>query len=227
MLRRLAVPLAFLTPLALIAACGPATATSESTPATSAPALLAPSATDGGAAHGLRDRYAATQRLAGLAEMPEHSDEKLDYDGVVCGRPVPLLDRRLAAVVHAFGTPDDAEPQDFANVNQETVVYTSEADATEALRQLFDLLDECERDVEADQVTDGHAAVELPNEVGLPGRAVAATMTIPEGYRFPYRYGCLRHTRVVQCVAVWTRSVEHTATWFDKAIIVTAEGLRT
>lgn len=227
MLRRLSVPVAFLPLLVSISACNPAPVTGESTPAPRDTALAAPSPADGGAARELRDRYAATQRLVGLAEIPDYTDEKLDSDGVVCGQPLPLLDQRLVAVARVFATPDDAAPQEFAEVNQETVVYPSEAVAAEAIRQFFDLLEVCGQDVEAGQVTDGHTAAHLPTKVRLPGRAVTAAMTIPDGTTFPHRYGCLHHLRVVQCIAVWTRSAERTAAWFEKAIIATEEGLQT
>ncbi|MFE9957380.1 hypothetical protein [Micromonospora sp. NPDC005299] len=197
-----------------------------STPTASATPLVAPSPTDGGAARDLRDRYAANGSLAGLAEDPAHRDEKLDSDGVACGRPLPLLDRRLVAVTHVFGTPDGTEPEEFVELAQETVVYPTDAVAAQAVRRLFDLFDTCDRDMEAGQVTDGHAAADLPAGTGMPGRAVTATMRLPDGTLFPHRYGCLHHGRVVQCVAVWTRSKGHTAAWFEKAIIATGQGLR-
>jgi hypothetical protein len=129
-------------------------------------------------------------------------------------------------VAHVFGTPDGTAPEEFVEVTQETVVYPTDPVAAEAVRQLFDLLETCDRDVEAGQVTDGHAAADQPAAVGVPGRAVTATMKLPDGTPFPHRYGCLHHGRVVQCVAVWTRSKENTAAWFEKAISATGEGLR-
>ncbi|MFG1834250.1 hypothetical protein [Micromonospora chersina] len=226
MARRLAASVALLAVLAPTAACDRAPTTGESTPTPPATVLVAPSPTDGGAARKLRDRYAATQRLAGLAEKPAYKDEKLDSDGMACGRPLPLLNRRLVAVAHVFGTPDGTAPEEFVEITQETVVYPTDPVAAEAVRQLFDLLETCDRDVEAGQVTDGHAAADQPATVGVPGRAVTATMKLPDGTRFPHRYGCLHHGRVVQCIAVWTRSKENTAAWFEKAINATGEGLR-
>ncbi|MEO3776506.1 hypothetical protein ABGB16_06585 [Micromonospora sp. B11E3] len=226
MVRRLSTSVPLLAVLASTAACDPAPATGGSTPAAPATALVALSPSDGGAARGLRDRHAATGRLVGLAEDPAHTDEKLDSDGVACGQPLPLLDRRLVAVTHVFGTPDGTAPEEFAEVTQETVVYPDEAVAAEAVRRIFDLLETCGQDVEAGQVTAGHTAADLPAGVGVPGRAVTATMTLPDGTPFPHRYGCLHQGRVVQCVAVWTRSAGNTAAWFEKAIIATGEGLR-
>ncbi|MCX4471850.1 hypothetical protein OOK41_16295 [Micromonospora sp. NBC_01655] len=75
-------------------------------------------------------------------------------------------------------------------------------------------------------MTTGHTAAALPAETGLPGRAVTATMALPDGTPSPHGYGCLQQSRVVQCVAVWTRSKENTAACFEKAIIATGEGLR-
>jgi hypothetical protein len=72
MARRLAASVALLAVLAPTAACDPAPATGESTPTAPATALVAPAPTDGGAARKLRDRYAATQRLA---EKPAYKDE--------------------------------------------------------------------------------------------------------------------------------------------------------
>ncbi|MGY0007196.1 hypothetical protein [Micromonospora sp. I033] len=226
MIRPLAAAVALLAVLCSTAACDAAPATGGSTPTVSATALAAPSPTDGGAAQGLRDRYAASGRLVGLTEDPAHRSEKLDSDGVACGRPLPLLDRRLVAVARVFGTPDGTAPQEFVEVAQETVVYPTEAVAADAVRQVFDLFETCDRDVEAGQVTDGHTAADLPGGVGVPGRAVTATMTLPDGTPFPHRYGCVHHGRVVQCVAVWTRSEGNTAAWFEKAIIATGTGLR-
>ncbi|MET8832580.1 hypothetical protein ABZV78_01495 [Micromonospora sp. NPDC004540] len=226
MTRRLSASAALLAALASTGACTPAPATGGSTPAASATALVAPSPSDGGAARELRDRYAAHGSLVGLAEDPGYRDEKLDSDGVACGRPLPLLDRRLVAVAAVFGTPDGTAPEEFVEVTQETVVYPTDAVAAEAVRRIFGLLEACDRDEEAGQVTDGHAAADLPAAVGVPGRAVTATMTLPDGTRFPHRYGCLPHGRVVQCVAVWTRSTGNTSAWFEKAIIATGERLR-
>ncbi|WNM38845.1 hypothetical protein RMN56_27535 [Micromonospora halotolerans] len=185
MIRRSPASVAVLAVLASIAACAPAPATGESTPAASAPSLVAPSPRDGGAAQALRDRYAANGTLIGLAEDPAYRDEKLDSDGMACGRLLPLLDRRLAAVAHVFGTPDGTTPEEFVEITQETVVYPTEAVAAEAVRQIFDLFETCDQDVEAGQVTDGHAAADLPAGTGVPGRAVTATMTLPDGTRFP------------------------------------------
>lgn len=212
--------------LASSTACGAASVAGGSTPAAPATALIAPSPSDGGAARELRDRYAATGRLVGLVEKSAHADEKLDSDGVACGQPLPLLDRRLVAVAHVFGSPKGAAPEEFVEVTQETVVYPSAAVAAESVRQLFDLFETCDQDEEAGQVTTGHSLVDLPAGIGVPGRAVTATMTLPDGTRFPHRYGCLHHDRVVQCVAVWTRSAGNTAGWFEKAIIATGEELR-
>ncbi|MFG1891111.1 hypothetical protein ACGFIR_25005 [Micromonospora sp. NPDC049051] len=153
-------------------------------------------------------------------------DERLDSDGVVCGQPMPMLDRRLVAVARVFGTPADTEPGEFVEVYQQTVVYASEAMASESVRRLFDLLEACDQDVEEGQVTDGHTATDLPAGLDAPGRAVTATMTLPDGTSFPHRYGCLHHDRVIQCVAVWSRSATDTATWFGKAIVATGKGLR-
>ncbi|MFG1779506.1 hypothetical protein ACGFIG_24155 [Micromonospora sp. NPDC049048] len=153
-------------------------------------------------------------------------DERLDSDGVVCGQPMPMLDRRLVAVARVFGTPADTEPGEFVEVYQQTVVYASEAMASESVRRLFDLLEACDQDVEEGQVTDGHTATDLPAGLDAPGRAVTATMTLPDGTPFPHRYGCLHHDRVIQCVAVWSRSATNTATWFEKAIVATGKGLR-
>jgi hypothetical protein len=141
MIRRLSASVAFLAALSSTAACDPAPATGASSPTVSATALVAPSPSDGGAARGLRDRYAASRRLAGLAEKPAYRDEKLDSDGVACGRPLPLLDRRLVAVTHVFGTPDGTPPEEFVEVTQETVVYPTESVAADAVGQLFDLFE--------------------------------------------------------------------------------------
>jgi len=218
--RRLIIAVAL---VAVLAGCG-----STTEPATApAPALAAPSPTDGGAAAALRDRYAATGDLAGLAEKPEHASERLDSDGVVCGRPLPLLDRRLVASTRVFVTPEGTPAGEFVEIAQETVVYPDEAAAADAVRQVFGLLEACERDEEEGQVTTGHTAGDLPAGLGVPGRVVSATMTVSDGTRFPHRYGCLRHGRVTQCVAVWTRSAADTGTWFERAVTATATGLRT
>ncbi|MET9298609.1 hypothetical protein ABZX66_04725 [Micromonospora aurantiaca] len=205
-----------------LAGCSPAT---EPAPATD-PALVAPSPTDGGAAAALRDRYAATGDLAGLAEKPENASEQLDSDGVACGRPLPLLDRRLVVSTRVFGTPEGTPAGEFVEVAQETVVYPDEATAADAVRQIFGVLEACERDEEAGQVTTGHTAGKLPAGLGVPGRVVSATMTLADGTRFPHRYGCLQQGRVTQCVWVWTRSAADTGTWFERAVTATATGLR-
>ncbi|MCZ7424971.1 hypothetical protein O7607_04440 [Micromonospora sp. WMMA1949] len=207
---------------AALAGCGSATAPA----ATTAPALAAPSPTDGGAAAALRDRYAATGSLAGLAEKPENASEQLDSDGVACGRPLPLLDRRLVVSTRVFGTPEGTPADEFVEVAQETVVYPDEATAADAVRQIFGVLQACERDEEAGQVTTGHTAGKLPAGLGVPGRMVSATMTLSDGTRFPHRYGCLQQDRVTQCVWVWTRSAADTGTWFERAVTATAAGLR-
>lgn len=207
---------------AALAGCGSATEPA----ATTAPALAAPSPTDGGAAAALRDRYAATGSLAGLAEKPENASEQLDSDGVACGRPLPLLDRRLVVSTRVFGTPEGTPADEFVEVAQETVVYPDEATAADAVRQIFGVLQACERDEEAGQVTTGHTAGKLPAGLGVPGRMVSATMTLSDGTRFPHRYGCLQQDRVTQCVWVWTRSAADTGTWFERAVTATATGLR-
>ncbi|MET7469622.1 hypothetical protein ACFYON_13525 [Micromonospora sp. NPDC005686] len=230
MTRRLIIAAAL---VAVLAGCSPATepgATTGPEPgATTAPdpALAAPSPTDGGAAAALRDRYAATGSLAGLAEEPEHASERLDSDGVVCGRPLPLLDRRLVVSTRVFVTPQGTPAAEFVEIAQETVVYPDEAAAADAVRQIFGVLEACERDEEDGQVTAGHTAADLPAGLGVPGRVVSATMTVPDGARFPHRYGCLHRGRVTQCVAVWTRSAAGTGTWFERAVTATATGLRT
>ncbi|AXO33951.1 hypothetical protein MicB006_1656 [Micromonospora sp. B006] len=207
-----------------LAGCGSATEPGAATGP--APALAAPSPTDGGAAEALRDRYAATGNLAGLAEDPEYASEQLDSDGVACGRPLPLLDRRLVVSTRVFGTPEGTPAGEFVEVAQETVVYPDEPTAADAVRQIFGVLEACERDEEDGQVTAGHTAEDLPAGVGMPGRVVSATMTLSDGTRFPHRYGCLHRGRVTQCVAVWTRSAADTGTWFDRALTATATGLR-
>ncbi|MCZ7438964.1 hypothetical protein O7598_21330 [Micromonospora sp. WMMC241] len=225
MIRRPIVAATLLTVLVALGGCTAAPDPGEP-PATAAPALVAPVPTDGGAARALRDRHAATGRLADLAEKPEHASERLDSDGIACGRPVPLLDRREAASTRVFGTPKGAPAEEFVELAQETVVYPDDATAADAVRRIFDLLEACDRDEEDGQVTAGHSAVDLPTSVGVPGRAVAATMTLPDGTRFPHRYGCLHRGRVTQCVGVWTRSATTTETWFDRAVLATAAGLR-
>jgi hypothetical protein len=223
MIRRATLLTALLVVLAS-SACAPTPLTDGPAAGTSSgPTLVAPSPTDGGAARELRDRY-ATRHLVGLAEKPAYAAEKLDSDGVVCGRPLPLLDRRLVAVARVFGTSGGATPEEFVEVRQDTVVCPDGAVA--AVRGLFDLFDACGEDVEEGQVTTGHAAVALPPGVGVPGRAVIATMSLPDGTRFPHRYGCVHHDRVMQCVAIWIHSTESTAAWFEKAIIATGAGLR-
>ncbi|MFI5834628.1 hypothetical protein ACIA5A_13220 [Micromonospora sp. NPDC051300] len=222
MLRRPIIATALLVTLG---GCAPAS-DPAAPPAGAAPALVAPAPTDGGAAVALRDRHAATGSLAGLTEKPEHASERLDSDGVACGRPLPLLDRRLAAATRVFGTPKGTDADEFVELAQETVVYPDDATAADAVRRVFDLLESCDRDSEDGQVTAGHSAVELPAGVGAPGRAVAATMTLPDGTRFPHRYGCVHRGRVTQCVGVWTRSTAATATWFDRAVVATGAGLR-
>lgn len=218
--------------------CGPEPATEGPTqgkgtwvlPAPSAPAgkttwvTPAPSATDGDAGR-LRDRFAVTGRFVGLAEQPEHAEETLDSDGAVCGRPVPLLEQRVVRVARVFVTPTGTAPDEFVEVHQETVVYPDGAVAGEAIRRFFDLLKKCDEDVEEGQVTDGYAAAKLPPAVRVPGRAVTATMTLADGTRFAHRYGCVQGGRVVQCVAVRTRSAPATATWFKKAIVATGDRL--
>ncbi|MFI2713114.1 hypothetical protein ACH495_23625 [Micromonospora sp. NPDC018662] len=210
--------------LAALAGCAPTPAPSGPTDAE--PVLAAPAPTDGGVAVALRDRHAATGSLAGLAEKPDHASEQLDSDGIACGRPLPLLDRRTVAVTHVFGTPKGTPAGEFVEVAQETVVYPDAAVAADAVRRIFDLLEACDRDEEDGQVTAGHTAVDLPTGVGVPGRVVAATMTLPDGTRFPHRYGCVHRGRVTQCVGVWTRSAAATATWFDRAAVATGAGLR-
>ncbi|MEU1810482.1 hypothetical protein [Micromonospora aurantiaca (nom. illeg.)] len=222
MSRRLIIAAAL---VATLTGCGSATEPGAATAPD--PALVAPSPTDGGAATALRDRYAATGSLAGLAEDPEYASERLDYDGVVCGRPLPLLDRRLVASTRVFGTPQGTPAGEFVEVAQETVVYPDEAAAADAVRQIFGVLEACERDEEDGQVTAGHTAADLPAGLGVPGRVVSATMTLPDGARFPHRYGCLHRGRVTQCVGVWTRSASYTGTWFERAVTATATGLRT
>ncbi|MFG1721779.1 hypothetical protein ACGFLT_01175 [Micromonospora chalcea] len=221
MSRRLIITAAL---VAGLAGCGSATEPGAATGP--APALAAPSPTDGGAAEALRDRYAATGNLAGLAEDPEYASEQLDSDGVACGRPLPLLDRRLVVSTRVFGTPEGTPAGEFVEVAQETVVYPDEPTAADAVRQIFGVLEACERDEEDGQVTAGHTAEDLPAGVGMPGRVVSATMTLSDGTRFPHRYGCLHRGRVTQCVAVWTRSAADTGTWFDRALTATATGLR-
>lgn len=221
MSRRLIITAAL---VAGLAGCGSATEPGAATGP--APALAAPSPTDGGAAEALRDRYAATGNLAGLAEDPEYASEQLDSDGVACGRPLPLLDRRLVASTRVFGTPQGTPAGEFVEIAQETVVYPDEPTAADAVRQIFGVLEACERDEEDGQVTAGHTAADLPAGVGLPGRVVSATMTLSDGTRFPHRYGCLYRGRVTQCVAVWTRSAADTGAWFDRALTATATGLR-
>ncbi|MEV6517437.1 hypothetical protein AB0M37_16845 [Micromonospora chalcea] len=221
MSRRLIITAAL---VAVLAGCSPAT---EPAPAAAPdPALVAPSPTDGGAAEALRDRYAATGSLAGLAEKPENASEQLDSDGVVCGRPLPLLDRRLVVSTRVFGTPEGTPAGEFVEVAQETVVYPDEATAADAVRQVFGVLEACGRDEEDGQVTSGHTAADLPAGLGLPGRVVSATMTVSDGTRFPHRYGCLQQGRVTQCVWVWTRSAADTGAWFERAVTATAAGLR-
>ncbi|MDO3682298.1 hypothetical protein [Micromonospora sp. C28ISP2-4] len=210
---------------ATLTGCGSATAPGAATAPD--PALVAPSPTDGGAAAALRDRYAATGSLAGLAEKPGYASEQLDSDGVACGRPLPLLDRRLVASTRVFVTPDGTPAGEFVEIAQETVVYPDEAAAADAVRQIFGVLEACERDEEDGQVAAGHTAADLPAGLGVPGRAMSATMTVSDGTRFPHRYGCLHHGRVAQCVAVWTRSAADTGTWFERALTATATGLRT
>ncbi|MEU7170889.1 hypothetical protein ABZ949_05270 [Micromonospora tulbaghiae] len=222
MSRRLIISVAL---VATLTGCGSATEPGAATAPD--PALVAPSPTDGGAAAALRDRYAATGRLAGLAEKPEHASERLDSDGVACGRPLPLLDRRLVASTRVFVTPEGTPAGEFVEIAQETVVYPDEPTAADAVRQVFGVLEACERDEEGGQVTAGHTAADLPTGLGVPGRVVSATMTVSDGTRFPHRYGCLHHGRVTQCVAVWTRSAADTGTWFERAVTVTATGLRT
>ncbi|MGC4891397.1 hypothetical protein [Micromonospora sp. DT227] len=214
--------------LATLAGCAPTSAPTPapSGPADAAPALAAPAPTDGGVALALRDRHAATGSLAGLAEKPEHASERLDSDGIACGRPLPLLDRRLVASTRVFGTPKGAPPEEFVELAQETVVYPDATVAADAVRRIFEVLAACDRDEEDGQVTAGHSAVDLPAGVGVSGRAVAATMTLPDGTRFPHRYGCLHRGRVTQCVGVWTRSTAATATWFDRAAVATGADLR-
>ncbi|WP_431876351.1 hypothetical protein [Micromonospora marina] len=209
---------------AVLAGCG--SATGPGTASAPAPALAAPSPTDGGAAAALRDRYAATGSLAGLAENPEYASEQLDSDGVACGRPLPLLDRRLAVSTRVFVTPEGTPAGEFVEIAQETIVYPDEAAAADAVRQIFGVLEACERDEEDGQVTTGHTAGNLPAGLGVPGRVVSATMTVGDGTRFPHRYGCLHRGRVTQCVAVWTRSAAGTGTWFTRAVTATAAGLR-
>ncbi|MFF0653790.1 hypothetical protein [Micromonospora tulbaghiae] len=222
MSRRLIITAAL---VAVLAGCG---STTEPGAATGpAPALAAPSPTDGGAAEALRDRYAATGSLAGLAEDPEYASEQLDSDGVVCGRPLPLLDRRLVVSTRVFVTPQGTPAGEFAEIVQETVVYPDEPTAADAVRQVFAVLEACERDEEDGQVTTGHTAADLPAGLGVPGRMMSATMTVSDGTRFPHRYGCLHQGRVTQCVAVWTRSAADTGTWFERAVTATATGLRT
>ncbi|MFD6609388.1 hypothetical protein ACFWD1_10900 [Micromonospora chalcea] len=222
MSRRLIITAAL---VAVLAGCSPAT---EPAPAAAPdPALVAPSPTDGGAAEALRDRYAATGNLAGLAESPEYASERLDSDGVVCGRPLPLLDRRLVVSTRVFGTPEGTPAGEFVEIAQETVVYPDEPTAADAVRRIFDVLEACGRDEEDGQVTSGHTAGKLPAGLGLPGRVVSATMTLSDGTRFPHRYGCLQQGRVTQCVWVWTRSAADTGTWFERAVTATATGLRT
>ncbi|WP_091321597.1 hypothetical protein [Micromonospora chersina] len=227
MIRRLSSLVACLTVLAATAGCSRTPDTDGTTPTASATtaSLVAPSPTDGGAARKLRDRYAASGRLVGLAEKAAYKDEKLDSDGMACGQPLPLLERRLTAVTHVFGTPDGTPPEAFVELAQETVVYPTAAVAADAVRQLFDLFETCDRDVEADQITDEHAPANMPTRVDVPGRATTATMTLPDGTPFPHRYGCIHRGRVVQCVAVWTRSRGNTAAWFDKAVVATGEKL--
>ncbi|WP_435152736.1 hypothetical protein [Micromonospora aurantiaca (nom. illeg.)] len=207
---------------AALAGCSPATEPAAATD----PALVAPSPTDGGAAAALRDRYAATGDLAGLAEKPENASEQLDSDGVACGRPLPLLDRRLVVSTRVFGTPEGTPVGEFVEVAQETVVYPDEATAADAVRQIFGVLEACERDEEAGQITTGHTAGKLPAGLGVPGRMLSATMTLSDGTRFPHRFGCLQQGRVTQCVWVWTRSAAGTGTWFERAVTATATGLR-
>ncbi|WP_433495351.1 hypothetical protein ACQP26_08305 [Micromonospora sp. CA-248089] len=219
MSRRLIIAVAL---AAALAGCGSTTAPGAAT----TPTLAAPSPTDGGAAAALRDRYAATGSLAGLAEKPENASEQLDSDGVACGRPLPLLDRRLVVSTRVFGTPEGTPADEFVEVAQETVVYPDEATAADAMRQIFGVLQACERDEEAGQVTTGHTAGKLPAGLGVPGRMVSATMTLSDGTRFPHRYGCLQQDRVTQCVWVWTRSAADTGTWFERAVTATAAGLR-
>ncbi|MFJ8203124.1 hypothetical protein [Micromonospora chalcea] len=221
MSRRLIIAAAL---VAGLAGCG--SATEPGAAAAPAPALAAPSPTDGGAAEALRDRYAATGSLAGLAEDPEYASERLDSDGVLCGRPLPLLDRRLVVSTRVFGTPEGTPAGEFVEVAQETVVYPDEPTAADAVRRIFDVLEACGRDEEDGQVTSGHTAADLPAGLGVPGRVVSATMTVSDGTRFPHRYGCLQKGRVTQCVWVWTRSAADTGTWFERAVTATATGLR-
>lgn len=172
----------------------------------------------------LRDRFVVTGRFVGLAEKPDQVEETLDSDGMVCGRPVPLLKERVLRVAHIFGTPSGTAPDEFVEVHQATVVYPDAAVAGDAIRRLFDLLKKCDEDVQQGQVTDGYAAAKLPPAVRVPGRAVTAT-TLADGTRLAHRYGCVQAGRVVQCVAVWTRSAPATATWFKKAIVATGAKL--
>ncbi|GAB3080256.1 hypothetical protein [Micromonospora schwarzwaldensis] len=76
------------------------------------------------------------------------------------------------------------------------MVYPDAAVAADAVRRIFEVLQACDRDEEDGQVTVGHTAVDLPAGAGVPGRVVAATMTLPDGTRFPHRYGCLHRGRV-------------------------------
>ncbi|SCG77000.1 hypothetical protein [Micromonospora humi] len=217
-------PIVAATLLIALVGCAPAP-DPEKPPTIVAPALAAPSPTDGGAAVALRDRHAATGSLVGLAEKPEHASERLDSDGVACGQPLPLLERE-AVSTRVFGTPKGTPPEEFVELAQETVVYPDDATAADAVRRIFDLLEACDRDEEDGQVTAGHSAADLPTGVGVPGRVVAATMTLPDGTRFPHRYGCVHRGRVTRCVGVWTRSAATTGTWFDRAVLATAAGLR-
>lgn len=232
MIRRPNVAATLLITLVAVGGCTPASGPDQpsatATPALAGPApvLVAPAPTDGVAALTLRDRHAATGSLAGLAEKPDHASEQLDSDGVACGRPLPLLERREVASTRVFGTPKGTPAQEFVELAQETVVYPDEALAADAVRRIFELLEACGRDEEDGQVTAGHTAVDLPTGVGVPGRAVAATMTLPDGTRFPHRYGCVHRGRVTQCVGVWTRSAAATATWFDRAAVATGAALR-
>ncbi|WP_026268738.1 hypothetical protein [Micromonospora sp. CNB394] len=218
MSRRLIIAAALTT---VLAGCG--SATGPGTATAPAPALAAPSPTDGGAAAALRDRYAAT---GSLAENPGYASAQLDSDGVACGRPLPLLDRRLTVSTRVFVTPEGTPADEFVEIAQETMVYPDEAAAADAVRQIFGVLEACGHDEEDGQVTTGHTAGNLPAGLGVPGRVVSATMTAPDGTRFPHRYGCLHRGRVTQCVAVWTRSAAGTGTWFTRAVTATAAGLR-
>jgi hypothetical protein len=139
---------------------------------------------------------------------------------------VPSARERLVTGIRGFFSESKPLPAGGAEVQQETTVYRTERAAADALQEILDAKEACDREQESGQVIRGYRRARIPRTVTLDARAVSATMVVQSsGDQFAYRFGCVQRGPVLQCLHTYTITEPVGRRWFNRALTATSRDL--